>query len=185
MDFQSHDQERIATIGGTFHYLHFGHKDYIRLAFEYANHVRIYVNSDEYCKDKKKFKVRPYNERVKDLEAFLREINCQTRYQIVCLEKRDDLVNDYLNNLVLREKIYMAIVSHEYYEFFHALNEDRKKMGLESFLILVKERAWHYSPKKNIKDYSSTKTEEHITSKHIRAERYLFLSSDSESDHII
>jgi cytidyltransferase-like protein len=188
MEHNNNDQERLVTIGGTFDILHPGHKDYIRLAFEYADRVLIYLSSDEYCKDRKghelrprffRPKVRPYDDRVKDLVEFLGEIKCQDRYQINCLNKKEDLVNDYLNNPDLREKIYMAIVSPEYYELFQALNEERKKRGLENFLILVKERAY-YAENDKIKDYSSSKIHKHVKARTNRAEKIDLLTSDDE-----
>jgi cytidyltransferase-like protein len=188
MEHKNNDQERLATIGGTFDILHPGHKDYIRLAFEYADRVLIYLSSDEYCKDKKDHellpgflrpKVRPYDDRVKDLVEFLREIKCQDRCLIRRLNKKDDLVYDYIGNPDFREKIYMAIVSPEYYEFFRAINEERPKNGLVNFLILVKERVC-YNQNDKIKDYSSSKIHKHINAKINRAEKIDLLTSDDE-----
>jgi pantetheine-phosphate adenylyltransferase len=150
--FQDHfpenkNQERIATIGGTFDTLHTGHKEYIRLAFEYADRVIIYVTSDEYVNGKKKYSVRPYASRVEELEYFIQSIECDNRYQIRCLHNQDELINDYLKRPDLKEKIYMAIVSPEYYDFFLELNRLREAQGLKSFLILVKPRS--YNPLNN------------------------------------
>lgn len=173
-------QERIATVGGTFDTLHMGHKDYLSLAFEYADFVRIYVSSDEYCRDKKKYKTRPFKNRVKDLEEFLREIKYQGLYKICPLERLDDLKTDYLKNPDLREKIHLAIVSPEYYDFFNELNQDRINAGLKDFLIMVKQRSYYYKNEK-VKDFSSSKTRKHIQAKQNRAEKiFEFISRDEE-----
>jgi len=133
-------QVRIATIGGTFDTLHAGHREYIRLAFEYADQVIIYVNSDEYTNGKKLYSVRPYNRRVARLLDFVREIECENRCTIRCLHELTQLEADYLGTNGHDEKIDMAIVSPEYYDFFLNLNRAREAQGKKSLLILVKPR---------------------------------------------
>lgn len=132
--------ERIVTVGGTFDTLHPGHKDYIQLAFEHADRVLIYVNSDEYINGKKLYSVLSYEARVAELMNFIREIECENRCEIRCLHKLEELEIDYLENDNLRNKIYMAIVSPEYYDFFLKINNIREARGMKSFLILVKLR---------------------------------------------
>jgi pantetheine-phosphate adenylyltransferase len=138
--FSGNGQERIATIGGTFDVLHIGHKEYIRLAFEYADRVLIYVNSDEYTNGKKHYSVRSFEYRVERLKDFIREIGCENRYEIHCLHKLEQLEIDYLETDGLGNKIYMAIVSPDYYDFFLNINHIREARGMKSFLILVKLR---------------------------------------------
>ncbi len=145
--------ERIVTIGGTFDELHRGHKEYIRLAFEFATRVIIYVNSNQFNSDqftngKKKYLAHPYAHRLEKLREFLQEIEQEMeeenalhrKYcQIKELNHVDDVKKDYLENPELQE-VYMAIVSPEYYHSFVELNRARAARGLPSFLILVKHR---------------------------------------------
>ncbi len=138
--FSGNGQERIATIGGTFDVLHIGHKEYIRLAFEYADRVLIYVNSDKYTNGKKHYSVRSYEYRVTRLTNFIREIGCENRYEIRCLHRLEQLEADYLETDGLRDKIFMAIVSPDYYDFFLNINRIREARRMKSFLILVKLR---------------------------------------------
>jgi len=143
-------QERIVTIGGTFDTLHIGHKEYIQLAFEYADRVLIYVSTDIYTIGKKSYGVKPYKIRIKPLQNYIKEIGCEGRYQIRCLDKIENLQND-----LVREKIYMVIVSPEYYNFFLQINHAREKSGVQSFLILVKPRV-NYHVGNQVKDISSS-----------------------------
>lgn len=132
--------ERIATIGGTFDTLHAGHKEYIRLAFEFAERVWIYVSTDDFANKQKKYLVRPYEVRVEKLAEFLHQnVDCH-RYQIRRLQRMEELQQDYLEAPELREHIHMAIVSPEYYDYFQELNAMREARGLKSFLTLVKRR---------------------------------------------
>jgi len=133
-------RERIATIGGTFGILHEGHKEYIQLAFEYVDRVLIYVNSDEYTNGKKHYSVHPFEHRVDQLKAFIKQIGCENRCEIHRLNNLKELETDYLETEDLKEKIYMAIVSPEYYDFFLRLNNAREARGMNSILILVKPR---------------------------------------------
>ena len=89
---------RVATIGGTFDGLHAGHKEYIRLAFEFADNVTIYVKSDEYDQ-RKKFRVMTYeyHKRINDIKGFLHSIGVdKVRYRLRELLNLSELENDYL-----------------------------------------------------------------------------------------
>lgn len=139
MNLNAHNV-RIVTIGGTFDTLHIGHKEYIRLALEFSENVWIYVSSDDYAGEQKKYCVRPYNDRVEELKDFLTQNVIYQHYQIRCLNRLEELQRDYLEAPELARGAYMAIVSPEYYDFFQTLNALREMRGLKSFLTLVKRR---------------------------------------------
>lgn len=132
--------ECIATIGGTFDTLHAGHKEYIRIAFDFAEHVRIYVSADEFAHGYKKYAVRPYEARVEKLTEYLQQNYEYRRFQIRRLRSLEDLREDFLDTPGLRELLRLAIVTPEYYDFFQELNRQREARGLKSFLTLVKQR---------------------------------------------
>lgn len=132
--------ECIATIGGTFDTLHAGHKEYIRLAFEFSEHVRIYVSADEFARTYKKYPVRPYETRVEKLLEFLQQNYDARRYQIRRLRTLDNLREDFLETPGLRECLHLAIVTPEYYDYFQELNRQREARGIKSFLTLIKQR---------------------------------------------
>ncbi len=133
-------QKLFATIGGTFDTLHAGHKEYIQLAFTYADHVLVYVSSDDYAYRNKNYRARSYEFRVQQLMNFIRELGCEKRYEIRCLHNLEQLKTDYLETDGLNGKICIAIVSPEYYEFFLRINQAREALGMKTFLILVKLR---------------------------------------------
>lgn len=133
-------RERIATIGGTFDTLHAGHKEYIRLAFEFVERVWIYISTDEHANARKRYIVQPYEDRVEKLEEYLAQNVESRRYQIRRLRNMEELQRDYLETSELRENLFLAVVSPEYYEFFQDLNVKREARGLPSFLTLVKRR---------------------------------------------
>lgn len=132
--------ECIATIGGTFDTLHAGHKEYIRIAFDFAEHVRIYVSADEFAHGYKKYAVRPYEARVERLSDYLQQNYEARRYQIRRLRSLDDLREDFLETPGLRELLRLAIITPEYYDFFQELNRQREARGIKSFLTLIKQR---------------------------------------------
>jgi len=159
MNRENSEQRHIASVGGTFDTLHPGHKEYLLLAFEFADRVMIYVSSDEYCKNKKQYEVRQYATRVQELKDFLVEHNLQNRCEIRCLYHQDVLIVDYLSNPDLGEKIDMAIIGPEYCDFFRELNCKRKELGMRNFLILIKERVYYKND--STKDISSFKIRKH------------------------
>ncbi|MEK7728399.1 MAG: adenylyltransferase/cytidyltransferase family protein [candidate division KSB1 bacterium] len=132
--------ECIATIGGTFDTLHAGHKEYIRLAFNFAEYVRIYVSADEFVQDHKRYSLRPFEARVEKLLEYLQQNFEFSRYQIRRLRSLEELREDYLETPGLREHLHLAIVTPEYYDFFQELNRQREARGIKSFLTLVKQR---------------------------------------------
>jgi cytidyltransferase-like protein len=120
--------ERVATIGGTFDALHTGHKEYIKLSFEFADYVIIYVNSDEYDQ-RKRFNMKSYDKRVHALRDFIFKIGVDpTRYEFRKLSSRSQLEEDYLS-----EEIHFAIVVPEYYQLLRSMNELRTKNGKMQF----------------------------------------------------
>jgi pantetheine-phosphate adenylyltransferase len=159
--------ERLVTIGGTFDDLHTGHKSYIRLAFEYADRVLIYVTSDEYVIGRKAYTVRPYSDRIDNLKSFIREIECENRYLIKCLHNQDELKTDFIENPDLRNNLYMTIVSPAYLKLFLKINRARETHNIKSFLILIKPRTLNpanydvssHEIRKPLYDYSLLKQE--------------------------
>lgn len=145
MSYWNGHEERLVTIGGTFDTLHTGHKSYIRLAFQYADRILIYVTSDEYVIGRKDYNVRPYAERVDELEGFIREIECENRYRIKPLHCLDKLKADFIENHDLRNNLYMTIVSMEYLDLFLDINRARETKNIKSFLILIKPRTFNPS----------------------------------------
>lgn len=150
--------ERIVTIGGTFDTLHTGHKEYIRLAFEFADHVWIYVSSDAYANEQKRYPVRPYEARIEELKDFLSQNIACRQYHVRCLSSLKELQRDYLESPELSRCVYMAIVSPEYYDFFQTLNVVRETRGLKSFLTLVKRRTLTL----DLRDLSSTEVRKRL-----------------------
>jgi cytidyltransferase-like protein len=138
--YKNGKQKHLATIGGTFDILHAGHEEYIKLAFEYADRVMIYVTSDKNVEYRKRYIVRPFEFRVEQLKSFIRSIGCENRYEIRRLHKLDDLESEHINTKSFGEKISMVVVSPEYYNFFLSLNRTRVCRNMKSFLILVKLR---------------------------------------------
>ncbi|MGH7494109.1 MAG: adenylyltransferase/cytidyltransferase family protein [bacterium] len=140
--------ERIATSGGTFDTLHSGHKEYLCLAFDFAERVRIYVTSDNYVKSKKNYKALPYHTRVKKLKKLLNTLGVdKNRYEIRQLESIAQVKNE-----LFHDDIYVAIVVPEYYALLRHVNKKRLDNGKNRILILVKERTRDH----NHGDLSST-----------------------------
>ena len=140
--------ERIITSGGTFDTLHAGHKEYLRLAFEYGDRILLYVTSDGFIKAKKRYKVRSYTIRVKSLQDYIDKIpKSKDRYEIRQLNSLAQLKNDLLN-----EDVFIALVVPEYYSIFRRINRNKLEKLNRIMLLLVKER----TRERNNYDLSST-----------------------------
>ena len=126
---------KTVIIGGTFNQFHQGHKDYIKLAFEFADKVYIFLSSDSYAKICKSCPVESYDNRKIYLENYLKEINGYKKYTITELKSEYSLIQFCLEN-----EINMAIVSPQYYQLFTKINRIREDEGKTPLLLLVKQR---------------------------------------------
>ncbi|RMD93062.1 MAG: hypothetical protein D6814_16120, partial [Calditrichaeota bacterium] len=103
------DSQCIATIGGTFDVLHSGHREYIQIAFKYAEKVIIYLSTDSFAEKIKKYHITPYRLREKKLREYLAKIYAPSRYVVRPLDNLDQINYDYLLNVGLREKLSLAV----------------------------------------------------------------------------
>src|ERR1700733_15133536 len=63
-----------ATVGGTFHAMHIGHKRYLEIAFAIARWVYIHITNDEFANSLKPYRVKPYDIRHRQMEGILTEL---------------------------------------------------------------------------------------------------------------
>lgn len=131
---------QLTSIGGTFDALHSGHKEYIRLAFDISWYVLIYITTEALAQKMKNYEVLPYEFRAKRVQNFVHELGCQNRVTIRALNCCSMLQSDFLENREISQKISCAVVSPDYYDFFHDINERRLKKGLATIHLLVKWR---------------------------------------------
>jgi len=74
-------------VGGTFDVFHKGHKELVMKAFEVGERVMIGLSSDQLARElRKNHDVASYEERLKDLKAFLRRQKVLERAKIVPLD---------------------------------------------------------------------------------------------------
>lgn len=132
---QKSNSKRIVIIGGTFNKFHQGHKDYVNLAFEFADEVYIFLSTDSYAQICKSCPVKSYEIRKKYLENYLKRINGFKKYKVYELNSEHSLIQFCLDN-----EITMAVVSPQYYSLFTKINRIREDEGKLPLLLLVKQR---------------------------------------------
>ena len=112
------------AVGGTFDELHRGHKALLDKAFEIGEKVVIGLSSDEFVsKMGKPHKTAPYNERRKELEAFLETSGLAEIAEIVPL-------NDPFGLTISGKGLEALVVSKETEKTADKINEKRQKAGL-------------------------------------------------------
>jgi len=126
---------RTAIIGGTFNAMHQGHKDYIKLAFDFADKVIVLLTTDKYAQSCKKYPVTPYETRKNCLENYIFEINGSKPHQICEMDSECSLIRYCIEN-----DITMAIIIPEYYSLFQKINHIREDEGAHPLLLIIKER---------------------------------------------
>jgi cytidyltransferase-like protein len=124
-----------ATVGGTFHAMHIGHKRYLEIAFGVAHWVYIHITADEFANALKPYTVKPFDVRRKQIEDVLEECGWRHRAEIRTLESNGDLRCFCLNT-----DLSIAVVEPAYLEQFRHLNAERRSKGLEEYCILLKPR---------------------------------------------
>jgi cytidyltransferase-like protein len=119
------------AVGGTFDELHRGHKALLDKAFEIGEKVVIGLSSDEFAsKMGKPHKTAPYDERLKELEAFLEQSGLAAKAEIVPL-------NDPYGLTISGKGIDALVVSKETEKTAEKINEKREKAGLPPLKIVA------------------------------------------------
>lgn len=122
---------KTVAVGGTFDELHNGHKALLMKAFEAGEHVQIGLCSDNFVKKLSKPHVTAlYDQRLRELEAFLRQSGLRTKAQIIRL---DDPFGATLSD----RSIEALVVSKETEPTASLINRKRKEAGLPSLEILT------------------------------------------------
>jgi pantetheine-phosphate adenylyltransferase len=119
------------AVGGTFDELHRGHKTLLGRAFEVGDKVVIGLSSDEFVsKMGKPHETASYNERRRELEAFLEQAGLATRAEVVPL-------NDPCGLTISGDGLEALVVSKETQKTAEKINEKRQKAGLAPLKIVA------------------------------------------------
>jgi len=122
---------RKVGVGGTFDEFHRGHKVLLLKAFEISERVMIGLCSDEFAEKLRKPHVTaPYEERLKELKAFLSDLGLLGRAEIIPL-------NDPFGPTLAESCIEALVVSEETRPTALKINEKRRKAGLPPLKIVT------------------------------------------------
>jgi cytidyltransferase-like protein len=122
---------RMVAVGGTFDELHRGHKVLLLKAFEIGERVMIGLCSDEFAEKLSKPHVTaPYEERLKELKAFLSDLGLLGKAEIIPL-------NDPFGPTLAESCIEALVVSEETRPTALKINEKRQKTGLAPLKIVT------------------------------------------------
>jgi pantetheine-phosphate adenylyltransferase len=138
---------RKVAVGGTFDELHKGHKILLMKAIEVGEIVLIGLCTDEFVKKMGKPHVTaPYEERLKDLRAFLEKSDLSDKAEIVPLD-------DPYGNTLTNRCIEALVVSEETEKIAIKINEKRSEAGLSPLAIVTISMV----PAENCKPISTTR----------------------------
>lgn len=135
------------AVGGTFDELHKGHKVLLMKAFEIGKHIVVGLCSDEFATSlSKPHLTAPYEERLKELEAFLDNLDVKERAEIVALD-------DQFGTTLTDGSIEALVVSEETKPVALRINEKRQEARLPQLEIV----AVNMVPSENCTPISTTK----------------------------
>jgi pantetheine-phosphate adenylyltransferase len=122
---------RKVAVGGTFDELHRGHRVLLMKAFEIGERVAIGLCSDKFAaKMGKPHVTAPYEERLKELKAFLNDLDVSERAEIITL-------NDPFGTTLSGRCIEAIVVSEETKPVALKINEKRRESGLPPLEIVT------------------------------------------------
>ncbi len=113
-------------IGGTFNVIHVGHETLFETAFSVGDFVQVGLTSDEFARSIKKVPVRPYEERKKDLEAFLSRYG--RPFEIVPIA-------DAMGTAASSEELDALVVSPETRSTADEINDHRRRVDLPQLKV--------------------------------------------------
>jgi len=141
---------RKVAVGGTFDEFHKGHKVLLIKAFEIGEHVLIGLCTDEFVEKMGKPHVTaPYEERLKELRAFLKARNLNDKAEIVPL-------NNPYGNTLTDTCIEALVVSEETEKTALKINQKRSEAQLPPLTIIT----INMVPAENYKPISTTRIRE-------------------------
>lgn len=122
---------RKVAVGGTFDELHRGHKVLLIRAFEIGERVAIGLCSDKFVETLGKPHVTAsYEERLRELKAFLNDLGVSERAEFVPL-------NDPFGTTLTGSCIEALVVSEETKPIAFKINEKRREAGLSQLEIVT------------------------------------------------
>lgn len=117
-------------MGGTFDVLHRGHHALLDTAFEAGDEgVSIGVTTDAFANARRERKVRPWAERVAELEAFLAQRGVLARAEIIPI--------DHPFGFALEPRFTAIAATEETVSTAERINEERAKLGLAPLRIVL------------------------------------------------
>lgn len=117
------------AVGGTFDFLHIGHKALISKAFEVGEFVTIGITTDQFTQSYDKAPFESQEIRKKNLETFLSKNNFLERSKIIWL-------NDIFG-VALESSFEALVVTLETKKAAELINQERLKKGLKVLQIIV------------------------------------------------
>jgi pantetheine-phosphate adenylyltransferase len=122
---------KAVVVGGTFDEFHKGHKALLMKAFEVGEHVQIGLCSENFVKRlSKPHMTAPYDQRLKELQVFLRQNGLDKRAEIVSI---DDPFGVTLSD----RSIEALVVSKETEPTASLINKKRREARLPPLQILT------------------------------------------------
>lgn len=118
----------ITIIGGTFAFLHPGHKELLRVAAGTGNRVVVGLTTDSYLEANKRYGKVPYEVREKKVSAFLESLGAD--FEVVPLTSRE-------GNSATGEDYECIVVSRETESRASRINREREKNGLRPMRVIV------------------------------------------------
>jgi len=119
------------AVGGTFDEFHKGHKILLLKAFEVGEKVLVGLSSDKLVKKLgKPHRTASYQQRLKELNAFLHEHGLLEKTRIV-------LLNDVYGVTLSKGCVEALVVSKETESTAAKINKERKKLGLPPLHVVV------------------------------------------------
>lgn len=121
----------VVGVGGTFDELHKGHRALLLKAFELGDFVQIGLCTDRFARRlRKDHELAAYEERLSELQRFLKTRNLDARAKIIPLD-------DPYGPAITNEEIEAIVVSKETEPVAHAINNIRRRNQLPPLGIHV------------------------------------------------
>ncbi|KXB07132.1 hypothetical protein AKJ51_01920 [candidate division MSBL1 archaeon SCGC-AAA382A20] len=120
--------EKVA-VGGTFDYMHDGHKAILSKAYEIGERVQVGIVSDQKNLEKDSAGIRPLDKRLAELKEFLKKQEWLKRTEI-------EVISDPFGPAVESKKLEAIVVSEETRQGAEKINEIRSERDLDPLDIV-------------------------------------------------